>query len=408
MIREEFTRKFDWFLLIILILLLAFGEISIYSASIQKTGEKIILSDYYLKQLIWIFVGIAIFIFVLYIPEIIIDIFVVPFYIGAIFLLLLVLFLPGVKGVHRWISFGGFGLQPSELAKIASVLLIAKIISKRYLQKWKIVVFSFLVILPPILLILREPDLGSALIFIIFYFPMIYFAGISLYTIILIISPIISIIVGFSLTLWIIFDVILLIVLLLRRLSFALSGVIFAGNFFLSFITPYFWNNLKVYQQKRILTFIDPTRDVMGSGYQIIQSKIAIGSGGIFGKGLLQGTQKNLAFLPEQHTDFIFSVIGEELGFLGCTLLIILFVLLAWRVICILRKIQNTRKRIIIVGILSFIVSQIVINIGMNIGLFPVVGIPLPFISYGGSNLLVNMVAMGIIVKFAAEKSFIE
>jgi len=408
MIREEFTRQFDWFLLIILILLLAFGEISIYSASIQKTGEKIILTDYYLKQLIWIFVGIAIFIFVLYIPEIIIDIFVVPFYIGTIFLLLLVLFLPGVKGVHRWISFGGFGLQPSELAKIASVLLIAKIISKRYLQKWKIVVFSFLVILPPILLILREPDLGSALIFIIFYFPMIYFAGIPLYTIILIISPIISIIVGFSLTLWIIFDVILLIVLLLRRLSFALSGVIFAGNFFLSFITPYFWNNLKVYQQKRILTFIDPTRDVMGSGYQIIQSKIAIGSGGIFGKGLLQGTQKNLAFLPEQHTDFIFSVIGEELGFLGCTLLIILFVLLAWRVICILRKIQNTRKRIIIVGILSFIVSQIVINIGMNIGLFPVVGIPLPFISYGGSNLLVNMVAMGIIVKFAAEKSFIE
>ncbi len=408
MIREEFIRQFDWFLLIILILLLAFGEISIYSASIQKTGEKVILSDYYLKQLIWIFVGIAIFIFVLYIPEVIIDIFVVPFYIGAIFLLLLVLFLPGVKGVHRWISFGGFGLQPSELAKIASVLLIAKIISKRYLQKWKIVVFSFLVILPPILLILWEPDLGSALIFIIFYFPMIYFAGVPLYAIILIISPIISIIVGFSLTLWIIFDAILLIVLLLRRLSFTLSGVIFAGNFFLSFVTPYFWNNLKVYQQKRILTFIDPTRDVMGSGYQIIQSKIAIGSGGIFGKGLLQGTQKNLAFLPEQQTDFIFSVIGEELGFLGCTFLIILFILLVWRVICILRKIQNTRKRITIVGILSFIICQIVINIGMNIGIFPVVGIPLPFISYGGSNLLVNMAAMGIIVKFAAEKSFIE
>lgn len=201
MIRKEFTRQFDWFLLIILILLLAFGEISIYSASIQKTGGKVILSDYYLKQLIWIFVGIAVFILVLYIPEVVIDIFVVPFYIGAIFLLLLVLFLPGIKGVHRWISFGGFGLQPSELAKIASVLLIAKIISKRYLQKWKIVVFSFLVILPPLLLILREPDLGSALIFIIFYFPMIYFAGIPLYTIILIISPIISIIVGFSLTL---------------------------------------------------------------------------------------------------------------------------------------------------------------------------------------------------------------
>lgn len=408
MIKEEFARRFDWFLLVILILLLAFGEISIYSASIQKTGEKIILSDYYLKQLIWIFVGIAIFIFVLYIPEVIIDIFVVPFYIGAIFLLLLVLFLPGVKGVHRWISFGGFGLQPSELTKIASVLLIAKIISKRYLQKWKIVVFSFLVILPPLLLILMEPDLGSALIFIIFYFPMIYFAGIPLYTIILIISPIISIIVGFSLTLWIIFDVILLIVLLLRRLSFTLSGVILAGNFFLSFITPYFWNNLKVYQQKRILTFIDPTRDVMGSGYQIIQSKIAIGSGGIFGKGLLQGTQKNLAFLPEQHTDFIFSVIGEELGFLGCALLIILFILLVWRGICILKKIQNKRKQITIVGILSFIVCQIVINIGMNIGIFPVVGIPLPFISYGGSNLLVNMAAMGIIVKFAVEKSFIE
>ncbi|MCK4357683.1 MAG: rod shape-determining protein RodA [Candidatus Cloacimonetes bacterium] len=408
MITKEFTKQLDWFLLIILILLLIFGEIAIYSASIRRMGDEVILSDHYIKQLIWILIGTGIFILILYIPEVFIDIVVLPFYIGTIIILLLVLFLPGIKGVHRWISLGSFGLQPSEFAKIATILLIAKIISKQYLQKWKIVVFSFLIILLPLLLILKEPDLGSSLIFIMFCFPIIYFAGVPFYAIVLMISPIISILVGFSLILWIVFDVILLIILLLRKLPFVLSGFIFAGNFFLSFLTPYFWNHLKVYQQERILTFLNPTRDVMGSGYQIIQSKIAIGSGGIFGKGLFQGTQKNLAFLPEQHTDFIFSVIGEELGFIGCAFLIMLFILLIWRGICILKKIQDKRKQLIIAGILTFIICQIIINIGMNIGIFPVVGIPLPFISYGGSSLIVNLASIGLIIKFAAEKSFIE
>ena len=408
MITKEFTRQIDWFLLIILILLLIFGEITIYSASMQRTGEKVILSDHYKKQLIWMMIGIAVFILILYIPEVIIDILVVPFYVVTVLLLLLILFLPAIKGVHRWISFGGFGLQPSEFAKIATILLIAKIISKQFLQKWKIIVFSFLIILLPLLLILKEPDLGSALIFFTFCLPMLYFAGIPFVVIILLLSPLISIIAGFSLVLWIIFDILLLIILLLRKSSFVLSGFIFAGNFFLSFLTPYFWNHLKGYQQERILTFIDPSRDVMGSGYQIIQSKIAVGSGGIFGKGLFQGTQKNLAFLPEQRTDFIFSVIGEELGFIGCAFLILLFLLLIWRGICILKKIQDRRKQLTIAGILTCIICQIVINIGMNIGIFPVVGIPLPFISYGGSNLIVNMASVGLVIKFAAERGFIE
>ena len=408
MASKEFTRQIDWTLLTILFILLIFGEIAIYTASMQKTGEEIILNDYYIKQLIWIFIGIAAFMLILYIPEIIIEALIVPFYVIIILLLILVLFLPGIKGVHRWISFGGFGLQPSELAKIATVLLIAKVISKKFLLKSKIVIYTFLAILLPLILILKEPDLGSAMIFVMFCFPIIHLAGIPLYAIVLIISPIISIVVGFSLVIWVVFDIILLIILLLRKLPFVLSGFIFVGNFFLSFITPYFWNQLKEYQQERILTFINPSRDVMGSGYQIIQSKIAIGSGGIFGKGLFQGTQKNLAFLPEQQTDFIFSVIGEELGFIGCTFLILLFILLIWRGICNLKKIQEKWKQLTIAGILTFIICQIVINIGMNIGIFPIVGIPLPFISYGGSNLLLNMASIGLIIKFAAERSYIK
>ncbi|MBL7085758.1 MAG: rod shape-determining protein RodA [Candidatus Cloacimonetes bacterium] len=403
----KFPLKIDWLLLIILVALILFGEMAIYSASIQKYGDKDVVSDYYIKQLIWIFIGAIVFVLVLYIPEILMDIFVVPFYIITILLLILVLFLPGISGVHRWINFGGFSLQPSELAKLSSILLIAKIISRQYLLKRKIVLYSFLVILLPVLLILKEPDLGSSLIFFAFILPMIYFAGVSFFTLLLIISPIISIIVGFSVFWWIVFDFILLIILLRKRFSYFFSGFIVVGNAFISLLTPYFWGFLKNYQQERILAFINPKHDFLGSGYQIIQSKIAIGSGGFFGKGFLNGTQKNLDFLPEQQTDFIFSVIGEELGFIGCFLLIIIFILLIWRGVFILKKLRNQTKRIAIIGILSFLIFQIVINIGMNIGIIPVVGIPLPFISYGGSSLIVNMAAVSLFFKYAKERSFI-
>lgn len=403
----DYTAQFDWKLLIILVLLLIFGELALYSASVQKVGDKALLTDHYVKQLIWIVLGGGVFILILYMPDIIIELLVVPYNILIFLALIAVLFLPAIKGVHRWISFGSVNIQPSEFAKLGVILLLAKIISKQYLPSGKIVLYTLLVIIPPAFLVLIQPDLGSALVFFAVAFPMMYFAGASFFTLFVIITPLISLVVSFNIIAWILFDMFLLVTLVLKRISFLTSGIILIGNFFISLITPFLWWGLHDYQRNRILAFINPKFDVLGSGYQIIQSKIAIGSGGIFGKGLLQGTQKNLNFLPEKHTDFIFSVIGEELGFFGCLILLLLFLALLWRIAKIIRKIRIKRRKLVLVGIFSLFVFQIVVNIGMNIGIIPVVGIPLPFISYGGSSLLVNMACMSIVFKYARERTFV-
>jgi len=403
----EIIQKFDWKLMSILLILLVFGELALYSASMQRVGEKIIVSDYYVKQLIWIVLGFAVFFTVLYIPDIIVDLLVVPYNALIFLMLILVLLLPSIKGVHRWISLGSVNIQPAEFAKIGVIFLLAKVFSAKYIPTSKIVLYGFLIAILPAILVLRQPDLGSALVFFAILFPMMYFAGVSFFTIFIIITPLVSILAGFNITYWIIFDIFLLLVLIFRKVSLLPAGAILAGNAFISLITPYMWWTLHDYQRNRILAFINPKFDVLGSGYQIIQSKIAIGSGGIFGKGFLHGTQKNLNFLPEQQTDFIFSVIGEELGFVGCFILLFLFVALIWRIVIIMRKIRINKQRLIIAGILSYFIFQIVVNIGMNIGIIPVVGIPLPFISYGGSSLLVNMASMGLIFKYARERSFV-
>ncbi|MGC9337320.1 MAG: rod shape-determining protein RodA [Candidatus Cloacimonadia bacterium] len=402
------NRIRDLPLFITLICLLVFGELAIYSASVQQAGEVIRRQDYYLRQLLWIAIAIGLLFLIMYTSQAGVERLIIPFYLLVLILLILVLLLPGIKGVHRWITIGSLGIQPSEFAKLASILLIGKLISKSYMPQWKKIVIAFLVIIPPIILIARQPDLSTAVIMLLVCFPILYFAGVSLFVICLILSPFISILVGFSLPLWIIFDLILLILLYWKKIPLFLSSVVLIGNAFISFLAPYFWSNLQEYQRQRILAFLNPTSDVLGSGYQTIQSRIAVGSGGLLGKGFLQGTQKNFDFIPEQHTDFIFSVIGEETGFFGCTILILLFLLLAWRIILVLKRNQNAEQRIVIAGILSYIVIQAVLNIGMNIGIFPVMGIPLPFISYGGSSLLVNTAAIGLIIKFDNERRFIE
>jgi len=403
----EIIQKFDWKLMIILLLLLVFGELALYSASVQKVGEEIIVSDFYIKQLVWIIMGLAVFFTILYIPDVILDLLIVPYNILIFLMLILVLILPSIKGVHRWISLGSVHIQPSEFAKIGVIFLLAKVFSIKYMPTSKIVLFGFLIATLPALLVLIQPDLGSTLVFFAILFPMMYFAGVSFFTLFIIVTPLISILVGFNITYWIIFDIFLLLVLIFRKVSLLPAGAILVGNAFISLVTPFMWWSMHDYQRNRILAFINPKFDVLGSGYQIIQSKIAVGSGGIFGKGFLQGTQKNLNFLPEQQTDFIFSVIGEELGFVGCFILMLLFGALIWRIVIILRKIRIDRQRLIIVGILAYFIFQIVVNIGMNIGIIPVVGIPLPFVSYGGSSLLLNLASMGLIFKYARERSFV-
>jgi len=200
----------------------------------------------------------------------------------------------------------------------------------------------------------------------------------------------------------------LVLLLMWSRLSWVAITVAGIANAFIAMIMPLFWMGLKDYQQNRILTFLDPTRDPLGAGYQIIQAKIAIGSGAITGKGWLMGTQKNMNFLPEHHTDFIFSVVGEEFGFIGSMFLLIIFMAFFIRLIFAINLLKVRERKVAAAGIMAYLMFQSFINIGMNIGLVPATGIPLPFISYGGSNLMINTISVAVILKYLNERGFIK
>ena len=398
-------KKFEWMIFGLLILLMFIGIISIYTASSTRMGDDLLFANYYIKQFIWIIISMITLLILLKIPNAVIEISIFPIYSLTILLLILVLFLPEIKGSHRWMNFGLINFQPSELAKLFTILLLSKFISKPFLSNGQILFRSFIITLIPVILILLEPDLGTALIFFVILFFILLVSDLPKFYLILIVSPIISIIFSFSYWMFIVYALILIYLLYRSNLDKVIIGFVVAINTFIFFITPIFWNNLKDYQQNRILTFINPMRDPFGAGYQIIQSKIAIGSGGIFGKGFLMGTQKNMNFLPEHHTDFIFSVIGEEFGFFGCVFILFIYFLFLYKIAKSVIKIKQKEYRFVSVGILAYITFQIFINIGMNLGIVPTTGIPLPFISYGGSNLLINVTAIGFILKYLKERS---
>ena len=401
-------RQFDWFIFVLLICLMVCGVIAIYSASSIKIGDEFQTEDFYKKQIIWIIISLVAFVVLMKVPYSVIDFLIIPLYVVSILLLIAVFFMPQVKGAHRWLLFGPISFQVSEMAKLATILLIAKLISKPYISEWQMLIHSFIILLLPAILILFEPDLGTAFTFGVILFAILASSSLPKFYLLLIISPILSLITSFSAVLYFVYLVLLLYLLFRNKLSYVVIGFTGVINSFIFFITPVFWNNLKEYQQNRILSFIDPMRDPFGAGYQIIQSKIAIGSGGFFGKGFLSGTQKNLHFLPEHHTDFIFSVIGEEFGFFGCVILLLLFFLFLTKVAKNLNKLKRKEMYYSSVGILTCLSFQVFVNIGMNIGIIPTTGIPLPFISYGGSNLLFNVLAVGLILKYLNERSIFD
>jgi len=279
-------------------------------------------------------------------------------YVMVLILLLAVLFFgKEVRGSSSWFSFRGFSFEPVEFAKIVVIIVLAKYFSLRHIEMFRIrhVAISAIYVGIPAILVLRQPDLGSTLILLAIWIGMVIIAGIKLRHLLLVIL---------------------------------IGALVCAGSW--SFF-------LKDYQKNRILDFINPQRDPLGSGYNIRQSLIAVGSGGILGKGLGYGSQSQLNFLPERHSDFIFAAFAEEWGFLGALFLILLFGVLFYRLMKINFNIKDNFSRLFIAGISIMLLFQIVINIGMNIDLLPITGIPLPFISYGGSNLLMNFLALGII-----------
>ncbi len=401
-------KKFDFVLAGLLVLLIFTGCLAIFTASTTTIGEYTTTQSHWWKQLIFAGIALGMIFLLIRLPMPILDLIIIPAYLLNILALIAVLFTPAVNGSHRWFSLLGLNYQPSESAKLLTILVTARVLSRDNLTEIKQILYGLGLILVPVLLILIEPDFGTTLVFFFSLLAMLVAAEVPLVYLLLLVSPVVSMVSSLwwpAIFIWI---AVLVGLLLWSRLSWVTTTIAGIMNGFIALIMPVFWNGLKDYQQSRIVSFLNPMADPLGAGYQIIQAKIAIGSGSIIGKGWLMGTQKNMNFLPEHHTDFIFSVIGEEFGFIGALLLLGAFILFFWRIITDIGEIKVRERKIASAGIFAFLMFQTFINIGMNIGLVPATGIPLPFISYGGSNLLFNSLAVGVILKYLNERGFMK
>jgi rod shape determining protein RodA len=309
-------------------------------------------------------------------------------------------------GTKSWLAIGGVRVgQPAEFAKITVVLALAHVLAVRrepprsLLDLWK----PALVVGIPWLLIMAQPDLGSAIAFIGIFFAMLYWSGVAWPLLLLLVSPAVSLILSFSTGLWGAWFLVL-VALVLWYKPYLVEGVaLMVMNVATGVLAPLMWERLKPYQQNRLRVFLNPEFDPRAAGYHVIQSKVAIGSGGLFGEGYTAGSQKRLAFLPEQHTDFIWAVVGEELGFLGVTIGLILFTLLLLRTIRIAARANDTFASLAAYGIMAAWLTHIIVNIGMTLNLLPITGIPLPFFSYGGSFMLASWIGIGILLRIAGE-----
>ncbi len=397
-INYKLQDKFDLSIFIPVIFLIIIGLVAVYSSTVNHP----IASGNFQKQLSWAIVSLIAFIVVYSIPQQLFKMLAIPSFIFSLVLLVVVLFAgKTVYGSKSWMSIGPFGFQPSEFAKLGMILCLSHWLTykNRDINNIKDIGIALAIGFIPIVLILMEPDTGTAIVFMIITLSLIYWSGISLFGLFVVLSPGIVIIASlFGTVPFIIALLLVLVALLLFKKDLFNSTTVFVLNLGASFFFDYIFRFLKPHQQKRIESFLDPAMDPLGSGYNALQAKLAIGSGGFTGKGFLQGNQTQLRFIPEQWTDFIYCVIGEEFGFIGSLFVLILFLIIFIRLLNITNLAKDRFSVLVIVGILSLMFSHFAINIGMNVGITPVIGLPLPFLSYGGSSLLVNMIMIGIVL----------
>ena len=404
------SRRFpiDWPLVAVALLLSMFGIAIVYSAG--QTDILTGVAKLWRSQLIWFLLSLLAAYAVSRFSVRLLDWLTWPAYGVTIAMLLLLLFVGKGAGTaassKSWLAIGGFRIgQPSELAKITVVLALAKVLStfkeapRSLLELWK----PALVVGLPWALIMKQPDLGTGIVFVGFAFAMLFWAGVSWPLLILVASPVVSLILAYNTFYWGAWFMLLLALVLWYK-PYMYEGIfLIVVNVIFGVLSLPLWEKLAPYQQKRLLVFLNPNIDPRLSGYHVIQSQIAIGSGGWFGKGYTMGTQKRLAFLPAQHTDFIWAVVGEELGFLGVTLGIALFALLFLRVTKIAERANDSFSSLVAFGLLASWFVHVVENMGMTLNLMPITGIPLPFFSYGGSFMLASWIAIGILLRISAE-----
>ena len=398
----------DYPLLIAASLLSIFGVAMVYSAG--QTDTPTFVAGLYRSQIVWTLAGVLIAYAVTRSSVRFIEWMTVPLYLLSIVLLGLTLVIGKGAGTaastKSWLAIGSHRLgQPSEIAKVTVVLMLAKVLATRrdaprsLLDLWK----PAMVVGIPWLIIMLQPDLGTGIVFIGIFFGMLYWSGVSWPLLILLGSPAVSLVLSFSTGFWGAWFFVLVALVLWYRPYLWEGIVLMMANVATGVVAPLLWEKLAPYQQNRLKVFLDPSADPRASGYHVIQSKVAIGSGGWFGKGFTLGTQKRLAFLPEQHTDFIFSVVGEEIGFLGVTIALTLFLWLFLRITQISQRANDSYSSLVAFGLMTSWFVHVLVNVGMTLNLMPITGIPLPFFSYGGSFMLASWLAIGVLMRISGE-----
>ncbi|MBO7499726.1 MAG: rod shape-determining protein RodA [Fibrobacterales bacterium] len=427
--REFLERRIDPIFCLVAAALASVGILLVYSAT--KNEELALSQCLWFKQILYTFAGLLCALFIVLLPPRALYEASWPLYLVSLALLLYVAMGGGsvddAKGAARWIKLPGFNLQPSEVAKVAYLLVLSRYLSGREVRlenlfragvglatlsplwrplagasggrrawMWEMGLVPLFCV--PFLLVLKQPDLSTALVFMAMTLTMFFWAGLPLRELFLLVSPGLSLISSLNMAVWVVFIVALLAVLLRSRLQVWISVLILAANLLAGgMLGDAVWNSLEDHQRSRLQTFVDPTRDDRGAGYQVRQSFVAIGSGGLTGKGYLEGSQTNLDFLPEEHTDFIFGVLGEQFGFLGCTAVLGLFFMLVSRTLSVTTRAGNPFGNLVVVGSAAILGFHVAVNVAMTVGFMPVTGLPLPFISYGGTFMMTVMCLCGLI-----------
>ena len=367
MIDRRLIQNFDWILLFLTLTLIGIGVVNLYSATYLIENPE--TSAVYLKQIYWAGLGFFFLLIVLIFDyHLLLSIAYPAYWFSIILLVSVLLFGRTISGSQRWLNLGFMALQPSELAKISLVLVLARHFFYHDLPHrygFRDLYIPLGLTLLPALLVIKQPDLGTALLLLLIGVSLFLFLGVEWKTL-----------------------------------------AVSAGALIVSM--PLFWMFLKDYQKKRLLIFIRPEADPLGAGYHILQSKIAVGSGGLIGKGFLKGTQGQLRFLPEQHTDFAFSVLAEEWGFLGAFLVVTLFLILILWALNIARQSKDRFGMFLALGICTIFFWQCLVNLGMVVGVVPVVGVPLPFISYGGSSIVASLIGVGLLLNIHMRRFIIQ
>ena len=397
------NERIDLRLLAITVLLAIIGLASVYSAVFDAHMPNV-----YSKQVLWMVLGLIVMMALWATPLRFIQLISFPAYFASLALLLSVLLIGRtVSGSTSWFNLGAFRLQPAEFAKISTTLALAQYLSRSdiSLKRFRDLAVATGIVAAPVLLIMLQPDFGTAVIFGGMFFPILYWAGASRFTLLSIIGPIVVAVAALLGTTYFLVTIVAFgILIFLTRDHNLVAAVVFSITVLLGISVQFVYEGLKPYQQKRIYTFLNPNADPLGAGYNILQSKVAIGSGGPFGKGYLKGTQTQLNFIPEQWTDFIFCVPGEEFGFVGAMSVIGLSMWLLARGVTIASIVKNRYGSILAVGLTGILAAHMIINLGMAVGLMPVVGVPLPFLSYGGSFVLTTLCIMGILLNLHAHR----